>query len=174
MSNDRLEPFNYHNITFKRCADVVSLGRLDRLWFLRHHWFMKIGWLGKKIGFKAQTCWTELLVFWGVWNRSRILIFGPEGLFSGFPEPCRGIYYVIMFFYGEIEKITAWLSPNTPSLRFLWKTTFATRSCLSSIWNLYKMGEKGKNVLSIGKNFLPSNRSGSCCARHDPIGLTGP
>ena len=31
MSNDRLEPFNYHNIAFKRCADVVSLGRLDRL-----------------------------------------------------------------------------------------------------------------------------------------------
>ena len=31
MSNDRLEPFNYHNITFKRCADIVSLGRLDRL-----------------------------------------------------------------------------------------------------------------------------------------------
>ena len=31
MSNDRLEPFNYHNIAFKRCADVVSLERLDRL-----------------------------------------------------------------------------------------------------------------------------------------------
>ena len=31
MSNDRLEPFNYHNIAFKRCTDVVSLGRLDRL-----------------------------------------------------------------------------------------------------------------------------------------------
>ena len=50
MSNDRLEPFIYHNITFKRCADVVSLGRLDRLWFFRHHWFLKIGWLGKKWG----------------------------------------------------------------------------------------------------------------------------
>ena len=47
MSNDRLEPFNYHNIAFKRCADVVSLGRPDRLWFFRYHWFMKIGWLGK-------------------------------------------------------------------------------------------------------------------------------
>ena len=39
------------------------------------------------MGFKAQTCWTELLVFWGVWNHSRILIFGPDWLFSGFPEP---------------------------------------------------------------------------------------
>ena len=47
MSNDRLEPFNYHNIAFKWCADVVSLGRLDRLWFFRHHWFVKIGWLGE-------------------------------------------------------------------------------------------------------------------------------
>ena len=47
MSNDRLEPFNYHNIAFKRCADVVSLGRLDRLWFFRHHWFVKIGRLGR-------------------------------------------------------------------------------------------------------------------------------
>ena len=47
MSNDRLEPFNYHNIAFKRCTDIVSLGRLDRLWFFRHHWFLKIDWLGK-------------------------------------------------------------------------------------------------------------------------------
>ena len=37
MSNDHLEPFNSHNIAFKSCADVVSLGRLDRLWFFRHH-----------------------------------------------------------------------------------------------------------------------------------------
>ena len=34
-------------IAFKRWADVVSLRRLDRLWFFRHHWFVKIGWLGK-------------------------------------------------------------------------------------------------------------------------------
>ena len=27
MSNDRLEPLNYHTIAFKRCADVVSMGR---------------------------------------------------------------------------------------------------------------------------------------------------
>ena len=87
MSNDRLEPFNYHNIAFKRCMDDVSLGRLDRLWFFRHHWFVKIGWL-EKMRFKAQTCWTELSAFWGVWNRSRILIFGPDQLFSDFLEPC--------------------------------------------------------------------------------------
>ena len=31
MSNDRLEHFNYHNITFKRCMNFVSLRRLDRL-----------------------------------------------------------------------------------------------------------------------------------------------
>ena len=76
MSNDRLEPFNYHNIAFKRCADVVSLERLDRLWFFRHHWFVKIGWFGK--------CWTDLLAFWCVWNRSRILNFGPDRLFFQF------------------------------------------------------------------------------------------
>ena len=76
MSNDRLEPFNYHNIAFKRCADVVSLERLDRLWFFRHYWFVKIGWFGK--------CWTDLLAFWGVWNRSRILNFGPDRLFFRF------------------------------------------------------------------------------------------
>ena len=76
MSNDRLEPFNYHNIAFKRCADVVSLERLDRLWFFRHHWFVKIGWFGR--------CWTDLLAFWGVWNRSRILNFGPDRLFFRF------------------------------------------------------------------------------------------
>ena len=76
MSNDRLEPFNYHNIAFKRCSDVVSLERLDRLWFFRHHWFVKIGWFGK--------CWTDLLAFWGVWNRSRILNFSPDRLFFRF------------------------------------------------------------------------------------------
>ena len=42
--NGRLEPFNYHNITFKRCADVISLGRLDHFWLFRHHWFAQIGW----------------------------------------------------------------------------------------------------------------------------------
>ena len=43
MSNDRLEPFNYHNIAFKRCADVVSLGRhMTVCGFLDI-----IGWLGK-------------------------------------------------------------------------------------------------------------------------------
>ena len=80
MSNDRLEPFNYHNIAFKRCPDVVSLERLDRLWFFRHHWFVKTGWFGK--------CWTNLLAFWGVWNWSRILNFGPDWLFFRFsPSP---------------------------------------------------------------------------------------
>ena len=83
MSNDRLEAFNYHNIAFKRCADVVSLGRPDRLWFFRHHWFVKIGCWGK-MGLKAQTCWTDLLAFRGVWNRSRILNFGPDRLFFRF------------------------------------------------------------------------------------------
>ena len=90
MSNDRLEPFNYHNIAFKSCTDVISLGRLDRLWFFRHHLFMKIGLLGKKWGFKAPTCWTELLAFWGVWNRSGIIIFPLDRLFSGFLEPWSG------------------------------------------------------------------------------------
>ena len=37
-----------------------------------------------KMGFKAQTCWTDLLAFWGVWNRSRILNFGPDWLFFRF------------------------------------------------------------------------------------------
>ena len=86
MSNDRLEPFNYNNIAFKRCADVVSLERLDRLWFFRHHWFVKIGWFGK--------CWTDLLAFWGVWNWSRILNFGPDRLFFRFS---RALVYTIYF-----------------------------------------------------------------------------
>ena len=57
MSNDRLELFNYHNIAFKRCADVVmtDCDFLDIIWLV-----------GEKLGFKAQTCWTELLAFWGV------------------------------------------------------------------------------------------------------------
>ena len=84
MSNDRLEPFNYHNIAFKWCADVVSLERLDRLWFFRHHWFVKIGWFGK--------CWTDLLAFWGVWNRSRILNFGPDRLFFRFSRALIWVY----------------------------------------------------------------------------------
>ena len=37
-----------------------------------------------KMEFKAQTCWTDLLAFWGVWNRSRILNFGPDRLFFRF------------------------------------------------------------------------------------------
>ena len=41
-----------------------------------------------KMGFKAQTCWTDLLAFWGVWNRSRIINFGPDRLFFPvFPSP---------------------------------------------------------------------------------------
>ena len=40
-----------------------------------------VGW---RKGFKAQTCWTDLLAFWGVWNWSRILNFGPDWLFFGF------------------------------------------------------------------------------------------
>ena len=45
-----------------------------------------VGW--GKMGFKAQTCWTDLLAFWGVWNRSRILNFGPDRLFFRFsPSP---------------------------------------------------------------------------------------
>ena len=90
MSNDRLEPFNYHNIAFKRCADVVSLGRLDRLWFfldIIDSW--KLVGLGK-MGFKAQTCWTDLLAFWGVWNRSRIVNFGPDRLFFRFSRALPG------------------------------------------------------------------------------------
>ena len=92
MSNDRLEPFNYHNIAFKRCADVVSLERLDRLWFFRHHWFVKIGWFGK--------CWTDLLAFWGVWNRSRILNFGPDRLFFRFS---RALDYSNGFFCRSVR-----------------------------------------------------------------------
>ena len=41
-----------------------------------------VGW--GKMGFKAQTCWTDLLAFCGVWNRSRILNFGPDRLFFWF------------------------------------------------------------------------------------------
>ena len=41
-----------------------------------------VGW--GKMGFKAQTCWTDLLAFLGVWNRSRILNFGPDRLFFRF------------------------------------------------------------------------------------------
>ena len=41
-----------------------------------------VGW--GKMGFKAQTCWTDLLAFWGVWNWSRILNFGPDRLFFRF------------------------------------------------------------------------------------------
>ena len=43
-----------------------------------------VGW--GKMGFQAQTCWTDLLAFWGVWNRSRILDFGPDRLFFRFPS----------------------------------------------------------------------------------------
>ena len=41
-----------------------------------------VGW--GKMGFKAQTCWTDLLAFRGVWNRSRIFNFGPDRLFFRF------------------------------------------------------------------------------------------
>ena len=41
-----------------------------------------VGW--GKMGFKAQTCWTNLLAFWSVSNRSRILNFGPDRLFFRF------------------------------------------------------------------------------------------
>ena len=46
MSNDRLEPFNYHNIAFKRCVEVVSLGRLDRLQtsLIRENWLVGEKW----------------------------------------------------------------------------------------------------------------------------------
>ena len=53
-----------------------------------------VGW--GKMGFKAQTCWTDLLAFWGVWNRSRILNFGPDRLFFRFPEPWY-IYYIYIY-----------------------------------------------------------------------------
>ena len=43
-----------------------------------------------KMGFKAQTCWTDLLAFWGVWNRSRILNFGPDRLFFRFSRALVG------------------------------------------------------------------------------------
>ena len=96
MSNDRLEPFNCHNIAFKRCADVVSLERLDRLWFFRHHWFVKIGWFGK--------CWTDLLAFWGVWNRSRILNFGPDRLFFRFSRALHVMYFTVCIWSDRPEQ----------------------------------------------------------------------
>ena len=34
--------------------------------FLRHHLIRENRVVGEKMGFKAQTCWTELLAFWGV------------------------------------------------------------------------------------------------------------
>ena len=89
MSNDRLEPFNYHNIAFKRCADVVSLERLDRLWFFRHHWFVKIGWFGKN-GVQGTNLLDQFISVLGFWNRSRILNFGPDRLFFWFSRALRG------------------------------------------------------------------------------------
>ena len=112
MSNDRLEPFNYHNIAFKRCADVVSLERLDRLWFFRHHWFVKIGWFGK--------CWTDLLAFWGVWNRSGILNFGPDRLFFRFSRALLnrlGGFPTIL--YRETFFISFCVAPHQASRKFL-------------------------------------------------------
>ena len=50
-----------------------------------------VGW--GKMGFKAQTCWTDLLAFRGVWNRSRILNFGPDRLFFRFSRALTGKYY---------------------------------------------------------------------------------
>ena len=50
-----------------------------------------VGW--GKMGFKAQTCWTNLLEFWGVWNRSRILNFGPDRLFFWFS---RALLWVLI------------------------------------------------------------------------------
>ena len=82
MSNGRLEPFNYHNIAFKKCADVINLTVCDILDII-DSWKLA----GEKMGFKAQTCWTELLAVLGVWNRSKIRIFSPDQLFSGFLEP---------------------------------------------------------------------------------------
>ena len=49
-----------------------------------------VGW--GKMGFKAQTCWTNLLAFRSVWNWSRILNFGPDRLFFRFSR-ALGIHY---------------------------------------------------------------------------------
>ena len=100
MSNDHLEPFNYHNIAFKRCADIVSLGRLDCDFSDIIDSWKLVGW--GKMGFKAQTCWTNLLAFWGVWNRSRILNFGPDRLFFRFS---RALIQGMTFFHQIVLEI---------------------------------------------------------------------
>ena len=61
-----------------------------------------VGW--GKMGFKAQTCWTDLLAFWGVWNRSRILNFGPDRLFFRFSRAL--IYILYIYIYAEFN---SWL-----------------------------------------------------------------
>ena len=53
------------------------------------------------MGFKAQTCWTELLVFWVFETGPEFLISVQTGYFSGFPEPCW-IYSMLMKSDAEI------------------------------------------------------------------------
>ena len=69
MSNDRLEPFNYHNIAFKRCADVVSLRRL-----LQN--YIEIG-----------PVISDKKIFKVFYIDREFLISVQTGYFFGFPEP---------------------------------------------------------------------------------------
>ena len=79
MSNDRLEPFNYHNIAFKRCADVVSLKDLTVCDFLDIIDLWKLVGLGN-VG--------PIYVHFGVFEIGpEFLISVQTGYFSGFPEP---------------------------------------------------------------------------------------
>ena len=64
MSNDRLEPFIYHNYAFKRCMDVISLGRLDRFlifWtsLIRENWLVGVKWCSrhKPVGPNYERFW---------------------------------------------------------------------------------------------------------------------
>ena len=69
------------------CEDLTVCDFLDII----DSWKL-VGW--GKIGFKAQTCWTDLLAFWGVWNRSRIRNFGPDRLFFRFSRALVDIPFI--------------------------------------------------------------------------------
>ena len=81
----------------------------------------KLVGLGKML-FKAQTCWTDLLAFWGVWNRSRILNFSPDRLFFQFSRALYILYqtYSPPFLQTSISKLSMlWADPADDKLVIL-------------------------------------------------------
>ena len=72
----------WEDLTFCDFLDIIDSWKL-------------VGW--GKMGFKAQTCWTDLLAFWGVWNRSRILNFGPDRLFFRFSRALISMHNLNIF-----------------------------------------------------------------------------